>query len=234
MIFPKRPRNTRGAPSESRSQGEQTRHAILAGAMKIAAREGLAALTIGRLAKEHQMSKSGLFAHFHSKQALELATVEKAKIVFASSVLEPARIIDRGINRLWNLCDLWLSHIERRVFPGAYFFTGALFEYAGRPGPVAKAIKNSTQEWLGALRGAVEDAQGQKELRGGVRAEQIALELNGRLLGAYCAYLLEDAVSFREIRAMLLIRLRELATNAIPRSAFESLRAWKNYLEKQN
>ena len=135
-------RSDRNAPaSESRSQGEQTRQEILARALKVAAREGLAALTIGRLAKELQMSKSGLFAHFRSKQALELATLEKAREAFADSVLRPVEASGRGIERLWNLCDLWLRHIERHVFSGAYFFTGALFEYADRPGPVAKAIR---------------------------------------------------------------------------------------------
>src|SRR5207244_4002953 len=108
--------------------------ALLARALKIAAREGLAALTIGQLAEELRMSKSGLFAHFHSKQALELATVEMAREVFADAVLRPAQGSRGGIERLWNLCDLWLQHIERRVFPGGFFFTGAFFEYAHRPG----------------------------------------------------------------------------------------------------
>jgi AcrR family transcriptional regulator len=88
----------------------RTRQEILARALKVAAREGLAALTIGRLAKELQMSKSGLFAHFHSKQALELVTLEKAREAFADAVLRPVEVSGRGIERLWNLCDLWLRH----------------------------------------------------------------------------------------------------------------------------
>ena len=63
-----------------------------------------------------------------------------AKEVFADAVLRPAQASRGGIERLWNLCDLWLQHIERRVFTGAYFFTGAFFEYADRPGPIAEAI----------------------------------------------------------------------------------------------
>jgi AcrR family transcriptional regulator len=223
-------RSSSGQASAPRSQGGQSRQAILDRALRIAAREGLAALTIGRLAKEMEMSKSGLFAHFHSKEALELATVEKAKEVFADAVLRPAAVSGRGIARLWYLCDLWLLHIERHVFSGPYFFTGALFEYSDRPGAVAKAIKNATQEWVDALRKAIEDAQKQKELGRGVRAAQIAFELNGRLLGAHCALLLKDGASFREARPALLGRLHELATNATPGTAFESFMVWKKHL----
>lgn len=229
QLFP-----TAGPATGPRSQGERRRQAILALALKIAAREGLSALTIGRLAKELQMSKSGLFAHFRSKQALELATIEKARDVFADSVLRPAPTNGRGIEHLWKLCDLWLLHVERHVFSGAYFFTGAIFEYANRPEPVAKAINHATREWLDTLATAVADAQEQREMVRDMRTERIALELNGRLLGAHCAYLLEDRAFFRETRALLLARLRQLATNAVPASAFESLSAWKSYLEKSN
>jgi len=124
MIFRtlRRPRNR--LPGSLPSRGEQTRQAILARALDIAAREGLAALSIGRLAEELQMSKSGLFSYFHSKRALELATLEMAKIVFRNSVVQPAQASRDGIERLWTLCDLWLEHIEQRVFSGTYFFTG--------------------------------------------------------------------------------------------------------------
>src|ERR1700688_5072270 len=181
MIFGNRRRNAEGAASERRSQGEKTRQTILVLALKVAAREGLAALTIGRLAKQLRMSKSGLFAHFHSRQALELATLEKARKVFADAVLRPVEASERGIERLWNLCDLWLFHIEERVFSGAYFFTGALFEYADQSGPVAKAIKSAAQEWLNALKKAIEDAQEHNEIDRGVRTKQVASELNSIL-----------------------------------------------------
>lgn len=138
MVLGIRRRRTGGTAHKSLSQGDRTREAILARALKIAAREGLAAVTVGRLARELQMSKSGLFAHFHSKKALELATVERAKEVFADAVLRPSQTSGREVERLWNLCDLWLLHVERRVFSGPYFFTGALFECADRPGPRPK------------------------------------------------------------------------------------------------
>ncbi len=221
--------------SESRSQGEQTRQAILTQALKIAAREGLAALTIGRLAKELGMSKSGLFAHFHSKQAPELATVEKAGDVFADAVLRPAQTGRGGVERLWNLCDLWLLHIERRVFPGAYFFTGAFFEYTDRPGPIAGAIRRVAEEWFNALRKAVREAQKQREIDPDEDAKQVTWELNGRLVGVYWAHLLERGSCCREARAALLGRLRQLATDEIPATAkkFESVGAWKRRISTE-
>src|SRR5271156_6060379 len=97
------------------SKGTGTRRRILAHAMGIAAGQGLAALTIGRLARDLHMSKSGLFAHFRSKRALEMATINQARTVFASQVLSPTMAANEGIARLWILCDSWLAHIERRV-----------------------------------------------------------------------------------------------------------------------
>ena len=231
MLFDSRRRVSRGPAGGPRSHGERTRQAILARALKIVAREGLAELTIGRLAEELQMSKSGLVAHFYSKRALELATLEMAKEVFAEAVLRPAQARRAGIERLWNLCDLWLQHIERRVFSGAYFFTGAFFEYAGRPGPIAGALTRVAREWFKALRKAVEEAQEQGEINPDAEAKEIAWELNGRLVGAHWAYLLEGGHRCHEARVPLLGRLRELATGEIPTSAFESVRTWKKYLQ---
>src|SRR5713101_8908783 len=230
MIFGNLQRERGGQASGPRSHGKQTRQAILARALKIAAREGLAALTIGRLAEELEMSKSGLFAHFHSKRALELATLEMANEVFAEAVLRPAQASRAGIERLWSLCDLWLQHIERRVFSGAYFFTGAFFEYANRPGPIARLITQVAREWFKTLRKAVQEAQEQGEINPDAEAKQVAWELNDRLVGAHWAYLLEGGSHCHEVRAPLLGRLKELATGVIPASAFESVRTWKKYL----
>jgi AcrR family transcriptional regulator len=217
-----------------RTHGEQTRQAILTRALKIAAREGLAALTIGRLAEELRMSKSGLFGHFRSKRALELATLEMAREVFADAVLRPALASRGGVERLWNLCDFWSQHIERRVFTGAYFFTGALFEYADRSGPIAEAVTRVAREWFNALRKAVHEAQEQGEINPGAKAKQVAWELNDRLVGAYWSFLLERGGHFREARIAILDRLQELATLEIPATAFESVRAWKDYLQRKS
>ena len=104
------------------SKGPETRKRILAHALRVAAGHGLAGLTIGRLARDLAMSKSGLFAHFRSKRVLELATINEARMVFTSQVLAPAMAGNEGIDHLWVLCDSWLAHIEHRVFPGGYFY----------------------------------------------------------------------------------------------------------------
>src|SRR5277367_4131586 len=140
MIFGNMRPSKGSGGSASFSQGDRTRRTILAGAMKIAACEGLGAVTIGRLAKKLRMSKSGLIVHFGSKQVLELATLEAARRAFKDAVLRPKQASRRGIERLWNMCDLWLEHIERHVFSGPYFFTGAFLEYADQHGPIAEAV----------------------------------------------------------------------------------------------
>jgi len=222
-----------GSPSDSTrptSPAKQTRQRVLAVALKISAREGLAALTIGRLAKQVGMSKSGLFEHFQSKQALELATLEAAREVFANAVLVPVQEGRGGIARLWNLSDLWLKHIEARVFSGAYFFAGAFFEFADRPGPTAGAVTRIAREWVDTLRKAVQEAQQAGEIDPDADSEQIATDINGKLLGARWTYLLGRNRSLRATRAALLRQLRELATQKIPQSAFDSVAAWKKYV----
>jgi hypothetical protein len=158
-------------------------------------------------------------------------TVEKARDVFVDAVLRPAQTGRGGVEQLWNLCDLWLLHIERRLFSGAYFFTGAFFEYSDRPGPIAGAISRVAQEWFNALRKAVREAQKKREIDPDADAKQVAWELNGRLVGAYWAHLLGGGDCCRQARAALLGRLRQLATDEIPATAFESVGAWIEYLQ---
>src|SRR5713226_8256546 len=134
-------------PAKLYVKGKRTRSAIVSQALRIASGEGLPALTIGRLATELGMSKSGLFAHFRSKEALELATVERASDVFADKVLFFAEGEYEGLEALWNLCDHWLKHIEKGVFRSGYFFTGAFFSCAQQHGPVPKRITETVQEW---------------------------------------------------------------------------------------
>jgi AcrR family transcriptional regulator len=233
LLILKLQRGRSGRATELLSQGQETRRKISARALRIGAREGLAALTIGRLAKELRMSKSGLFARFDSKQALELATLEMARNLFADAVLRPAQASRGGIERLWNLYDLWLRHIEQRIFAGPYFFTGAYFEYAAQSGPIAQAITRIAQEWLDTIRKAVREAQQRKEIREDLDAKQIARELNGELLGAHWAYLLKGSDCCGEARVAFLARLQELSVGEIPAKAFTSVEAWKKHLQQK-
>lgn len=231
MIFRMGRRDKGSRRSEFVTHGERTRQTILAGATTIAAREGLAAVTIGRLAKELRMSKSGLISHFGSKQALELATLEAARKVFADAVIRPTQGKKGGIERVWNLCDLWLQHIEQHIFAGPYFFTGAFLQYADQHGPVPEAVTATAQEWFNALRKAVAEAQEKGEINSKADPKQIACELNGLLVGAHWAYLLQYGDCWREARSALLGQLRNLATGEIPPNAFTSERNWRKYLQ---
>ena len=107
-------------------QGRQTRHAILDAAARIGSVEGLEGLTIGRLASELRMSKSGLFAHFGSKEELQLATIEHARQVYVEQVVIPGQSRPAGIATLNGLCEEYVSLMERKVFPGGCFFATAM------------------------------------------------------------------------------------------------------------
>src|SRR5271170_5753808 len=101
----------------TQSKGMKTREAILEKSVRLASAEGLGAITIGRLAAELGMTKSGLFVHFGSKQKLQLETIATARQLFYEQVVDPAGETE-GIARVWALCDLWLKHMQRRAFPG--------------------------------------------------------------------------------------------------------------------
>src|SRR5689334_5924571 len=116
-----------------RNKGERSRNAILTAAARLATTYGLHGLSIGELAEHLGMSKSGLYAHFKSKEELELATIDAAAVVFNREVLEPAMAAPPGVRRLRKLSDAFLSHLERRVFPGGCFFAAVAAELDTRP-----------------------------------------------------------------------------------------------------
>src|SRR5262245_44362184 len=118
------------------SKGQASRATILLAAAKLATTKGLNGLSIGDLAAEDGMSKSGLYAHFKSKEELELATIETAAAIFDSEVLQPVNQEPAGIARLKSLVNSYLAHLERRVFPGGCFFAAVAAELDTRPGPV--------------------------------------------------------------------------------------------------
>jgi AcrR family transcriptional regulator len=228
-LWPRKSRETKKASGTSK--GPETRKSILAHSLRVAASHGLAGLTIGRLARDLDMSKSGLFAHFRSKRVLELATINEARKIFTSQVLVPATGGNDGIERLWILCDSWLAHIERRVFPGGYFFTGAFFECAERSGAVEAEINAMAREWWNSLKSAVLKAQDRKEINPAADARRVSFDLNGILMAAYWAFLVEKDVGiFHDARIALLAKLEGLATARIPAGAFKSENAWKEYL----
>src|SRR6476659_4591182 len=118
-----------------RSDGERSRAAILEEAAKLSTVEGLGGLSLSRLADAVGMSKSGLFAHFRSKEELQLATIDTASALFAEQVVEPALTASTGLERLRQLSENFLQHVERNVFPGGCFFASVAAEMDTHPGP---------------------------------------------------------------------------------------------------
>jgi len=199
--------------SARKAQGEDTRKAILEAAVHIASAEGLEGLTIGGLAAELSMSKSGLFAHFGSKEDLQVATVEAARSIFIREVIRPSFEGEHGLVDLWHLCDAWLSYVESGVFRGGCFFAAAAAEFDGRPGPVRDRIAEIMKEWLATLRRAVADAQTAGELQREVDPAQMAFEFNALELGANWAFqLYGDKQAFARARDAMLESLRRHAT----------------------
>src|SRR6476646_9555603 len=123
-----------------RSDGERTREGIVRQAVSLATVDGLEGLSIGNLADALSMSKSGVYAHFGSKQDLQLATVDEAERIFRIEVIEPALAAPPGLGQLLAVCDAYLDHLVRRTFPGGCFFAGAVLEMGTRPGPVKERV----------------------------------------------------------------------------------------------
>ncbi|QEC50426.1 TetR/AcrR family transcriptional regulator [Baekduia soli] len=184
-------------------KGARTRALVLDEAARLATVVGIDGLSVGGLAKATGLSKSGVFAHFGSKQELQLATVERARATFAEEVLRPALRAPRGIERLLAACEAFLSHVERRVFPGGCFFSAAAVDVASWPGPVRDAIAAQRREWLGVLERLVREAQELHELDDADPA-QLAFELQALLAAANTTFVLEGdpAVFDRARRAV--------------------------------
>ena len=181
--------------------GERTRRAILETAVDLASTEGLTGLSIGRLATALEMSKSGLFAHFGSKEELQLATVQAARDIFVREVVNPALQASRGLPRLEAFCDGWISYAEREVFRGGCFFAAASAEFDGRPGPVRDRIAEMMREWLSTLEVAVIKAQSEGHLNTSADPAQMAFELNALALAANWSHqLFRDTDSFKRAR----------------------------------
>jgi AcrR family transcriptional regulator len=162
-----------------RERGRRTRESILDTAVQLATVEGLDGITIGRLASELGMSKSGLFAHFGSKEELQLATIDTAREIFVATVIEPVRDAERGLPRLEALMDNWLGYMRREVFRGGCFFDAVRGEYNSRPpGPVRDAVWKDFADWFTILLNRVKAAQAEGHLDPGVDPEQLAYELD--------------------------------------------------------
>jgi AcrR family transcriptional regulator len=191
-------------PPTAVTRGEATRAAILERGVDIASAEGLEALSIGRLAGELGMSKSGLFAHFGSKQELQLAIVGAAASRFVEVVIAPAAESREGAERLRAMATSYLAYLESGSYSGGCFWGAASAEYDDRPGPVRDAIASSLDAWLGEL-------ERQARIAAVEEPERLAFELYAVVMAANSRFRLSGDR-----------RVFELARESVERSLAES------------
>jgi len=180
------------APRHPRADGERTRAAILRAATSLATVEGLEGLSIGHLAGAIGMSKSGLYAHFGSKQELQLATVEEAERIFDDEVVQPALAARPGRAQLAAVCEAYFGYVQRRVFPGGCFFAVTALEMGARPGPVKDRIAAIQSGFTALLSTFAATAVEQHELPPGENPDRLAFELHAILLAADTKFILLD------------------------------------------
>jgi AcrR family transcriptional regulator len=205
-------------PRRRRSDGERSRAAILREAARLATVDGLDGLSLAHLADAVGMSKSGLFAHFGSKEELQLATVEAASEIFEELVIEPARETAAGVPRLRAYIERFLGHVEEGVFPGGCFFVSAVNEFDSRPGPVRDGAMAFSQRWLGLLAEEVAAGQAGGELDPSADPRQIAFELNSfMVLGNMQFVASGDRAALDRVRKAVDTRLAALTQDKTPR-----------------
>ena len=194
------------------AKGEETRQAILTRAFEVANVVGVSGLTIGRLAESTGLSKSGLFAHFGSKEALEVAVVQEAARQFVQEVMVPALRKPRGEPRVRALFEQWLHWGER---PGGCFFVGASAELDDRPGPPRDALVQVCKDWIDALATAARIAITEGHFRDDLDPEQFAFELYGLMMASHTfgRFLREESALSRTRKAF-----DRLLAAAMPRS----------------
>lgn len=173
------------ADSEPRlSKGQKTREDILAAAIRLASVRGLEVLSIGMLASATGMSKAGLLAHFGSKQALQLATVDAARDLVTSRVLAPALLAPPGLPQVRDFAERYLEYIERRVLPGGCFFTAISVEFDDQDGPVRERVCQFLSQRDQRIAGMLQEARSQGQIKADTDIDQLAFELLTLIQGA--------------------------------------------------
>ena len=176
--------NTPTPLSRPSAKGQQTKAAIVEAALGLAAQLGLEGLSIGALADIMQMSKSGVFAHFGSREELQMSVVREYHHRFEQEVFYPALRSPRGLPRLRHLFENWVRRTSIEIDSGCIYISGAV-EFDDRPGPVRDALAGSVHIWMQALRRAVAQARDEGHLRADVDAEQLAFEIHGLILALH-------------------------------------------------
>jgi AcrR family transcriptional regulator len=192
-------------------RGARTRTAVLDAAVALATEQGLDGLSLAQLADRLGVSKSGLFAHWRSKEELQLATVERAREQWIEQVVSPALRAPRGVRRLWALHEAKLAFYAGWVLPGGCFFANSGFEYSMRPGPIRDRLIGILSDWLAMVERLVREAVEAGELDWRGEPEQLAFEIDAAGMAmAYMSRLFTPETVHRRARAAVLDRLRAL------------------------
>ena len=194
-------------------RGERTRIAVLDRALLLATSEGLDGLSLGQLADALGISKSGLFAHWRSKEALQLAVIDHARAQWTDEVIRPALAAPRGVRRLWAVHDRRLAFYETGRLPGGCFFANANFEYNARPGAISERLAVQLTDWMTFLTGLAAAAIALGDLRSSTDAAAMAYETESLGVCAVMQAPVLGPVTFRHARRALLEHLRALATD---------------------
>ncbi len=173
-----------GGGVRTHAKGEQTRAEIVAVALAMAARVGLEGLSIGTLADAVGKSKSGVFAHFGSREDLQIAVVREYYRRFETEVFAPAMRKPRGLPRVRALFENWMRHTSAELQSGCIFISGAV-EFDDRPGPVRDALAEAVDAWIGAMTRAVAQACEEKHLAAGADPGQISFEIHALILALH-------------------------------------------------
>ncbi|WP_035801934.1 TetR/AcrR family transcriptional regulator [Kitasatospora mediocidica] len=198
-------------------KGNETRRLVLSRAAEIASVEGLAGLSLGRLAAELELSKSGVFALFGSKEELQLATVRAAQRIYLDQVVVPVRELPAGVGQVWELCRRWLEYSRTRVFAGGCFFYAVGAEFDAQPGRVRDALAAGSLAWRQTVLEFLESALTAGELRPDADLGQLSFELVSFLEYANAVSLLHDdeTVYARAGRSVLLLLRSEAVDESL-------------------
>jgi AcrR family transcriptional regulator len=193
-----------------REDGIRTRKAILGEAVSLATVEGLEGLSIGELAKALGISKSGLYAHFGSKEGLQLATIDEAERIFDLEVIDPSMDLpEEGLPRLLAVCDLFFEHLRRHTFPGGCFFASATLEMGTRPGPVKDRVRAFQHRFSGLILQNAQQAKALGQLPADEDVVLLTFELNGIILAANASFVMtNDPATLELARRAVRRRLR--------------------------
>ncbi len=207
-----------GKPKENKlvERGRRKRDDILSASVDIASVEGLEGLTIGRLALDLKMSKSGLFAHFGSKEDLQLQTVRRARDVFIAAIVTPAAGIERGLARLSAMLENWIRYLEESVFRGGCFFFAVSAEMDDRPGRVRDLIAHLTHSWVHGIEDEIRIAIAHGEFRKDTAPKLLAFQLHSFVQEANWLFRLhEEPEAFKWARQSISERIESHRKNEV-------------------